>query len=461
VGDLDFYRMRSLWLETAGDLTPREPLPGDTDADIAIVGGGMTGLWTAYYLAEADPSLRIVIVEKDITGFGASGRNGGWCTPFYGPTIETIAKEHGRASAIAMQRTMLDAIAEMGRACEADGIDAEYRMEGAIMSATDLAQAGRLREAVATFHSFGFGEDEFRVLSADETEEYVRARGVVCSFYIPHAAAVNPGKLTRGLALACESRGVKIHEQTAAVSIDRGSVATEHGRVRADVIVRATEAYTSSLRRHERLLAPIEDAMIATEPLPASFWNECWSGQALFSDEPHMFIYAQRTTDDRIAVGGGRAGVRYHYGARTPDPSPFESAWEALRGRLVELFPDVADAKITHRWSGYIGYPRNYRPSVGFRRDLGVAWAGGYVGDGNPNSNLAGRTLRDLILGRDTDLVRLPWVDQRWRLWEPEPLSWLGITGSTKVASLIDRTEARTGKRSALTRVAELLGVID
>jgi len=218
--DLGFYRTRSLWLETAGDLTPRPALPGDADADVAIVGGGLTGLWTAYYLAEADPSLRIVIVEKDIAGFGASGRNGGWCTPFYGPAIQTIAEEHGRDAATAMQRTMIDAIAEMGRACEADGIDAEYRMEGAVISATDLAQAGRLREAVATFHSFGFGEDEFRVLTAGETDEHVRARGVVCSLFIPHAAAVNPGKLTRGLALASESRGVKIHERTAAVSID-------------------------------------------------------------------------------------------------------------------------------------------------------------------------------------------------------------------------------------------------
>lgn len=459
--DLGFYRTRSLWLETAGDLTPREPLPGDADADVAIVGGGMAGLWTAYYLAEADPSLRIVVLEKDIAGFGASGRNGGWCTPFYGPTIRTVAEEHGRDAAIAMQRAMIDATVEIGRACEAEGIDAEYRMAGGITAATGPTQAERLRRTVDELHSFGFGEDEFRMLSATETDEHVRARGVVCSLFVPREAAVNPGKLTRGLALACESRGVKIYERTAAASIGKGSVATEHGRVRADVIVRATEAYTGSLRRHERLIAPIEEAMIATEPLPASFWNGCWSGPALFGDAPHLFIYAQRTTDDRIAIGGGRASVRYHYGARTPDPLPFESAWEAIRDRLVELFPEVADAKITHRWTGYIGYPRNYRPSAGFRRDLGVAWAGGYVGGGNVNSNLAGRTLRDLILGRDTDLIHLPWVDQRWRLWEPEPLAWLGINGAAEAMSLVDRIEARTGKRSALTRVAELLGVVE
>ena len=458
MGKPEPYRTCSLWLETAGDLTPREALPGDVDADVAIVGAGLTGLWTAYYLAEADPSLRTVVLEKDIAGFGASGRNGGWCSPFFGPSIAAIAAEHGRDAAIAVQRALLDSIREIGRVCEAERIDADYRMAGAIMAATGGAQAERLRGTVDDFHSFGFGDEEFRLLSAAETSEHIRAERVMCSLLIPHAAAVHPAKLTRGLAVACENRGVTIHEQTAVISIGNRNVTTEHGRVRAEVIVRATEGYTGSLQRHERLVAPIEDAMVATEPLPASFWNEFWNGREIFSDTPHMFIYSQRTADDRIAVGGMR--IRYHYGARTPDPSSLDAEWKSIRSRLVELFPAVRDAAITHRWGGYLGFPRNYRPSVGFRRDLGIAWAGGYVGDGNPTANLAGRTLRDLILERtDGDLAQLPWVGQRWRRWEPEPLAWLGINAVMELLAAADRTETRTGRTSTLGRLGKALGL--
>ena len=187
VSETEFYRTRSLWLESAGDLTPREALPGDTDADVAIIGAGLTGLWTAYYLAEADPSLRILVLEKDIAGFGASGRNGGWCAPFFGPSIATIAAEHGREAAVSMQRAMLDSIAEIGRVCEAERIDADYSMVGAIMAATSSAQSDRLRRSVDELHSFGFGEDEFRLLSATETDERVRAQGVSarCSSHTP------------------------------------------------------------------------------------------------------------------------------------------------------------------------------------------------------------------------------------------------------------------------------------
>ena len=356
-----------------------------------------------------------------------------------------------------MQRAMLDSIAEIGRVCEAERIDADYSMVGAIMAATSSAQSDRLRRSVDELHSFGFGEDEFRLLSATETDERVRAQGVFCSLLIPHAAALHPAKLTRGLARACENRGVTIRERTAVIAVGNRFATTEHGRVRAEVVVRATEAYTGSLRRHDRLLAPIEDAMIATEPLPASFWHEYWSGREVFADTPHMFVYAQRTADDRIAIGGMR--IRYHYGARTPDPSSLEAEWKGIRGRLVELFPATQGAQITHRWGGYLGLPRNYRPSVGFQRGLGVAWAGGYVGDGNPNTNLAGRTLRDLILERDGELTGLPWVGQRWHRWEPEPLAWLGINAVTELLAAADRSETRTGGASRLGNLAKRVGL--
>lgn len=456
----DFYGTRSLWLETAGDLTPRGSLPGDTDVDIAIVGAGMTGLWTAYYLARADPSLRIAVLEKDIAGFGASGRNGGWCSAFFAVPREQIAAEYGRDAAIAMQREMFETVREVGRVCDTEGLDADFHLGGAFAAATGSVQAGRAEAAVEDARAFGFGEEDFALLSLQEAKDRVRVAGMLCATFTPHCAVLQPGRLTRELARACAGLGAKIYERTAVTAIAPGRVATDRGNVRAEVIVRATEAYTASIRGHERLIAPIANFMIATEPLPASFWEEVgWRDREAVDDAPYRFVYAQRTTDDRIAVGGG--GLRYHLRARTPDPAPETDGYEIAHRRLLELFPGIEGAAITHRWAGYLGIPRDWQSSVGYRRDLGMAWAGGYVGDGVSTSNLAGRTLRDLITGEpESDLVRLPWVDHRWRRWEPEPLTWLGINAGWRVIARADRAESRTGKPSPLAAVAgKLLGV--
>ena len=442
------YNGYSLWLDTAGEsLAQRTPLPGDADYDVAVVGGGYTGLWTAYYLAKADPSLRVVVLEKEICGFGASGRNGGWCSALFAASRAKIASAHGAGAAVAMQRAMFATVDEVGRVLEEEGIDADFAKGGALTFATSTAHLDRVKSNVEDEARWGFGEDVMW-LARGEAAERVRVQGSLGAVYTPHCAALHPALLARGLARAAESAGVTIHEGTAVRAMAPGRAETERGTVKAEVIVRALEGYTPALEGHRRLIAPLYSLMIATEPLPPDVWSEIgWRERETLTDGRHLIIYAQRTADGRIAFGG--RGAPYHFGSRVRDGYDLEpSVFLELHRVMRKLFPAAGDARITHRWGGPLGVPRDWFSSVGLDRHSGVAWGGGYVGDGVSTANLAGRTIADLVLERATDVTRLPWVGHHWRRWEPEPLRWLGINLALKTMELADRAEARTGKPS-------------
>lgn len=437
----------SLWHHTAGEsFTPRPPLPGNIDVDVAIVGAGYTGLWTAYYLHRLDPSLRIAIVEREIAGFGASGRNGGWCSALFPPSSKSIARRHGRDAAVAVRRAMHDALVEVGRVAEAEGLDIHYARGGTIELARNEAQLARAREEVEEERRLTGPIEQLELLSKEEAEGLAHATNVLGGTYTPHCAAIHPLRLVRGLASCVEGRGVSIFEGTTASEIQPGAVATDHGTVRGEIVVRATEGYTSGLRGQRRRLVPLYSLMIATEPLPAAVWDEIGlRRRETFADLRHLRIYGQRTADDRFAFGG--RGAPYHFGSRTK--RAFDShrrVHTALRGALVALFPPVKDYEVTHEWGGAVGVPRDWHASVGVDRRKGLAWAGGYVGDGVATANLAGRTLAQLIAGEESELTQLPWVGHRSRSWEPEPLRWLGVNGGRLLMTSADRMENRTGR---------------
>jgi len=444
------YGALSFWHGAVSDrLEPRRPLPGDTDVDVAIVGGGYTGLWTAYALAEADPSLRIALIEKEICGFGASGRNGGWCSGSISASRERIARQHGRQAAIDLQRAMHATVDEIGRVIDTEGIDAHYVKGGMLTFARNRAQRTRLLESIDYERSWGFGEADVRWLDADEAATQVDVAGQLGGVFNEHCARVHPARLVRGLADAVERRpNVAVYEGTEAEELGDGIVRTPYGKVRAEVVVRAVEGYTPTLPGLRRAIAPIYSLMIATEPLSGEFWDAAgWAGCEAISDARHLIIYAQRTADDRIALGG--RGAPYHYGSRVePGFDREPRVFDALHGVLADLFPPLHSVAVTRGWGGPLAVPRDWQTSVGLDRDRRVAWAGGYVGYGVATSNLAGRCLADLILERDTELVRLPWVGHRSRAWEPEPLRWLGVNVALRGMAAGDRTEARTGKPS-------------
>ncbi|MEV4410908.1 FAD-binding oxidoreductase [Catellatospora sp. NPDC049609] len=444
--------MTSLWSDTAGAVTAsaRGALPGDLDVDVAIVGAGYTGLWTAYYLRRADPGLRIAVVEAEHVGFGASGRNGGWCSGLLPVPLPKLEKRHGRAAAIAFQQAMIDTVDEVGRVAAAEGVDCHWAKGGALGLARTGAQWRAAREEAALAASYGF---DLHLLDRAAALDRCGATRVHGATWSPHCAAVHPLRLVRGLAATVERRGVAIFERTRVLElVPRGAgdhgplLRTERGTVRAGVVVRATEGYTPTLPGHRRDLVPIYSLMIATEPLPKAFWDEAGlDRRETFTDHRRLVIYGQRTADDRLAFGG--RGAPYHFGSTVRPAFDHEPAVHlALRDTLIDLFPALDGARITHAWGGPLGIARDWHPSVGLDRTTGLAWAGGYVGDGVAATNLAGRTLADLITGRESPLTVLPWVNHRSRRWEPEPLRWLGINTALRAVTTLDTLSHRKGR---------------
>ena len=449
------YRSLSYWLSSVpGELSPRDPLPGDLDVDVAIAGAGFTGLWTAYYLAAASPALRIAVCEREIAGFGASGRNGGWCSALFPASLAKLERMAGRDRAVAMYRAMQGTVDEVGRVVAAEGIDCHWAKGGTVQLARSPAQLERAIDEVNEARSYGFGEDDVRLLTAAETAERVMADKVVGATYTPHCAAIHPARLARGLAEAVRRRGVRVFEDTPVTEIAPGQLRTTRGTVRAQFVIRATEGYTPELPGLHRAIAPVYSLMIATAPLADSVWDQiglAWP--ATFSDYRHLIIYGQRTADGRLAFGG--RGAPYHFGsAIRPEFDRSPAVFSALRRTLQELFPALGGVEVTHAWGGPLGVPRDWCASAGLDRATGLGWAGGYVGDGVATTNLAGRTLADLVLKNDSDITRLPWVGHRSRPWESEPLRWLGANAGLQAMSWADRAEARSGRPSRLAQVA-------
>ncbi len=439
----------SLWWDTlAAPVSARAPLSGDADADVAIVGAGYTGLWTAHYLSCLDPTLRIVVLEGAVAGFGASGRNGGWCSALFATSYSRIAKEHGIEAARAMHEAMCRSVDEVGAASDALGIDCHFAKGGTVSAARCEAHLARARQELAAARDLGLGEEDLRLIGADEARREIGATNVLGALVNPHCAALHPARLVRGLADAVESRSVKLYESTHVRAIAPHRVLTDRGTVRADVVVRATEGFTPKLKGLRRSVVPVYSLMVATEPLDEEFWEDAGlERRQTFSDMRHLVIYGQRTADDRIAFGG--RGAPYHFGsAIEPGFDHDADVHAAIRSTLVDLLPTLADKHITHRWGGPLGITRDWHPSVGLDRKSRIAWAGGYAGDGVSTANLAGRTLADLILGRETDLVGLPWVGHTSPKWEPEPFRWLGVNAALRLASAADRAEESTGRPS-------------
>lgn len=448
----------SLWFDQVaadGPLEPRDPLDGDTTADVVVVGAGLTGLWTAYYLLEADPALDVLVVEQAVAGYGASGRNGGWCSALFPVSAEALARRHGEEAARSMRAAMRDTVVEVGGVAAAEEIACDFAYGGTVTLARTPAQLARLTAEATDAGRWG---DELDLLGPAEVAEHVRADDVLGGTWTPDCARVQPARLVRGLADVVTARGARLAEGTRALRISPRAVVTDQGTVRARHVVRAVEAWTATLPGTRRALAPLYSLMVATEPLPASAWDLIGleRGQT-FTDGRHLLVYGQRTADDRLAFGG--RGAPYHWGSAV-DPAFDQDPRVArrLRDALVDLFPAVRGARITHAWGGPLGVPRDWHASVGLGDD-GIAWAGGYVGDGVATANLAGRTLADLLTGTDSALTRLPWVGHRSPEWEPEPARWAGITAGLRGAALADAEERLTGRPSRLARaLAPLLG---
>ena len=424
------YQGISYWLETVGEpLTPRPSLNGDITVDVAILGGGYSGLWTAYYLLRDNPGLEVAIVEAEICGWGASGRNGGWCSSRYPLHPYALEARYGANIARETILAMYDTVDEVGRVCAEEGIDAEFRMNGILSLARGEAQMAAVRSAHAAYERLGFGEGN-RLLGEDEARERVRVVGIKGALHTPRSAAVHPAKLAGGLARAVERRGGVIYEQTRVERIVTGADAaleTARGRVRARrAVVAAGEAYLPKVRGFERSLVPMSSSIVLTAPLTEAQWAEIgWRGGEGLGSQAHTVDYLTRTTDGRILYGS--RGAPYLYGSATEGADEvFARTSEEMREQLCGWFPVLRDVGFSHAWHGFLGVARDWNPTVSFDagRRLGAMY--GYTGRGVSTTNMAARLLTSQIVGRSTTLSRLP-LSQPSPRWEPEPFRWLGI----------------------------------
>jgi glycine/D-amino acid oxidase-like deaminating enzyme len=419
------------------------------------VGGGFTGLWTAHYLLLAESALDVVVLEAQHVGFGASGRNGGWVSALWPVGPEALARSRGREAAGAMLAELRDTVDEVGRATESAGIDCGFRKGGAIALARNDAQVTRARAEVDHSEQWDTGT---RWLTAGEATERMAANRVQGATYTPHCARIQPRHLADGLAVTVRGQGAQVHEGVRVTSIEPGLVRlSDGGQVAARHVIRATEGWTPGLPGERRTVAPVYSLMVATERLSAAQWQEIGlADREGFSDHRHVIVYGQRTADDRLAFGG--RGAPYHYASRIrPEFDHEATVFTDLRATLTDLLPQLEGVRFTHAWGGPLGIARDWHPSVGHDPATGLGWAGGYVGDGVAATNLAGRTLADLVTGRHTPLTELPWVGHRSRRWEPEPLRWAGINAGLRLAQAADSEEARTGRPARLGRVLSAL----
>lgn len=432
--------------------------PPQADVDVAIIGAGLSGLWTAYYLRKALPSLRIALLEAHEVGFGASGRNGGWCSGFFPSTIDEIAHSHGPQAALLAYRESFATLAEVAGVLRTENIECAWHQGGTVQSATTPLQAKRLQHGLAAQHAAGLSNEDVTWLSPDRVSEHLTVAETYGAIYSPHCATVNPLQLVRGLANVLRRNNVSLWENTIVSAVDDGRIVHQHGICSAELVVQATEGYSHSIRQTRRRVVPLYSLMVATEPLDApTLANIGWHNRATFNDASQMIIYAQLTADHRIAFGG--RGAPYHFGSRIKERFDIDDdTHQHIVKSIARHFPAAAHARITHRWGGPLAVPRDWTPTVIMNREQRYARIGGYTGDGVAATNLFARTLVDLYLERDTPLTHLPFINHQSPRWEIEPLRFLGINSLIALSNSIDNHEATHGKSPRIrTRLLEAL----
>jgi glycine/D-amino acid oxidase-like deaminating enzyme len=443
------YRKLSYWHDSvSGSLKSRSSLTNDIQADIAIVGAGYTGLWTAYYLKQLDPSLDIAILEAEIAGFGASGRNGGWCSGYLSGIDHWQDDPLHRDGAIRLQKLMFDTVREVGRVTRKESIDCHFEQSGALEMAVIPAQLVRLREELEHLRGLGFGEQDYRWLDRDELRGSLNVEQALAGIHMQHCAAIHPFRLARGLAKTVEGLGASIYEQSPVLGISGNELTTPGGKVKAGSVILATEGYSGTITGHQRRLIPLHSMMVATEPLNDQQLDAIgYKKRFCFGNLDRLVTYGQLTADRRIAYG---CRGTYHYGSGIRTFEPGDPEFKLVSESLLKFFPDLEGIRFTHGWGGAMGVSRSLLPSVNFDPDLRFGWAGGYFGNGVGATHLAGQTMADLVTGNETERIQTPWVNPiaRHKKWEPEPLRWLGVKSRVKLMHLTDWTEYR-GSRFA------------
>jgi glycine/D-amino acid oxidase-like deaminating enzyme len=436
------WESKSFWLGT----TPYQANPSldqDIRADVAIVGAGFTGLSTAWYLRQADPSLRVVVLESDVVGYGASGRAAGFVTTIMGTGLRTTAMRFGKEKARQAHDFGARAVRHLTELVEKQGIDCDYEKTGELVVATNPAQVDRLQSGIGLAEKLGI--EGLRWLDARELREEVNSPLYMGAMWEEGCALVNPAKLARGLKDLAEGAGAEIYEHTpveAAHLKPRIRLESPQGSVAAQKVVFATNAYTRRFPRLHSKAFPMFTHIVLTEPLSQEQMAPIgWQHRQGIGDARNLIHYYRLTPDNRLLMGG--EGVVYYYGGRV-DSDQHPPTFDRLERTIAETFPALADAAITHRWGGPVSVPADFFPAMGYLGgDRRVIYSLGCVGQGVALTNMAGQVLRDLVREEETELTDLFFVNRRMIPLPPEPLRFVLAQGGQKVLALQDGWEKR------------------
>ena len=421
-------RHRSLWLtEVLPDASAQPALVGAHRADVAIVGGGFVGLWTAIRIKQHDPGCDVVVLERDICGGGASGRNGGMVLSWW-PKLASLVTLVGREEALRLARASEAAIDELRAFCEGHEIDAQFRRGGFLWTATTPAQIGAWEGVLRLTETLGV--DPLQRISGPEIARRTGSPAHLAGVFERAAATVQPASVVRGLRRVALALGVRIFERTHVVRFSRErplAIRTDgDGLLAAEKLVVATNAWAAALPELRRSLVVVSSDIVATAPIPDRLAQIGWAGGEGITDSQMMVNYYRTTLDGRIAFGKGTAEVGYagRIGANF-DRSPRRTAM--VTAELRRTYPALADVAVEHDWGGPIDRTPNSVPIVGHLggRDhilYGVGWSGNGVGP----SLVGSRILASLALGIDDEWSRAALVDRPHLQFPPEPIRFLG-----------------------------------
>ena len=457
---------RSWWLREAlaaeNDAKPCPPLKGEVNADVVIVGGGFTGLWTAYHLTHVKPDMKLVVLEQDICGGGPTGRNGGFASGWW-DDLDGLITLYGRDQALLACRAISDSIKAIGEFCLAHQVDAWFKHAGYLYAATAPQHEVVCEEIVALAREVG-APDELRALSHEQLKERCASPAFRSGAFMKDGASVQPAFLARGLRRVLLKRGVTIHEGTTVTRLDSGSPAvaiTPNGSVRAPKAVLAVNAWAVGWPQLRRRLVAWSSYIVLTAPAPEKLAEIGWTGGELITDFRTSVRYFRTTRDGRIAFGGGggRASSKID-DSFTHDMRAVEEAAEGFR----RLFPSFSEVPLEDAWGGPIDVSPTHLPTFGSLDPGNVFYALGYTGNGVAPTHLAGKVIADLVSGADTDATRLPMVNPKPRLFPPEPLRSLGAAVIRRAIIAKDTAE-ETGRNpnpvmSAIARMPRRMGYL-
>ena len=415
------YSDKSFWLATYGDYLPNPPLQGDLKVDIAIIGAGFTGLSTAYNLRREDAGLSVAVLEAEVVGFGASGRNGGFSMTLFGLEPAVTKALFGHQKTVEAHRYMERSVDYVDELVKEHNLQSEYWFPGFLRAATTPGYVKRIQHDLEILTSMGITGISW--IEADEIKKEVNSPRFLGGWWEPRSGLLNPAKQVRELKRLAIQYGAQVYENTPVTEIHRAedlTLATPQGKVSAKKVIFATNAYSHLIPELKRKQVPAFTHMVVTEPLSQAQLEPIgWKNRQGIEDARNLVHYFRLTIDNRITMGGSDVSLAYG-GDMDHDMNP--QTFAMLEQDILWLFPHLKGIQITHRWGGPVSVPLQMAPAIGFIGDQRAIFSLGCVGHGVSMTHLNGRTLADLALERKTDLTDVWFVNRHMIPWPPEPI---------------------------------------